>query len=578
MTAQHAGGWHAGDAALQEFCDGTVGPVMGASVETHLMQCALCRSRLTAITPREPLDEVWLAIRERIEPDAPSVIERSYPAARPVRSSPPVCWPPSRHCAVRGCSGMSAALLFSAVAAALRRGPGPDACSCSSRRWLPVARCCCRLRRRRRPLARDRHHHALLRRPACCCLRTAGVLVSTVPAAVLAGLVLPGPTWLALAWLGPAAAGIAIALLAAPYVGMTVASGTIAVGWSFAVVAATRLREPLDPGRAGDAGRLSTPSPRSGSRSCLAPTPHHRPAREAVMSATTLNDVTKRYGRTAALDHVNLHLAPGITGLLGPERGRQDDACCASSRRGWRRRRRRAASSAENPASSPGRLGHPPAARATCRRSRASPAGSRPSGSSTTWPSSRSGRTRRPGTARCAGCSTSSASATVASEADPRPVRRAAAPGRCWPRHCSATRSCWSSTSRPPGWTPSSGLRLRDILGRAGRGRDRADLHPPDRGRRRAVRAGRSCSTTAARHFDGTVREPRQRRERPRLDGGRARPRRAATRGAPAPGAWRNVGDPPAGRRDSSSPTRRGRLPAAASVIARGPHETEAAA
>jgi ABC-2 type transport system ATP-binding protein len=36
------------------------------------------------------------------------------------------------------------------------------------------------------------------------------------------------------------------------------------------------------------------------------------------MSSTTLNDVTKRYGRTPALDHVNLHLAPGITGLLGP--------------------------------------------------------------------------------------------------------------------------------------------------------------------------------------------------------------------------------------------------------------------
>jgi ABC-2 type transport system ATP-binding protein len=36
------------------------------------------------------------------------------------------------------------------------------------------------------------------------------------------------------------------------------------------------------------------------------------------MSSTTLNDVTKRYGRTPALDHVTLHLAPGITGLLGP--------------------------------------------------------------------------------------------------------------------------------------------------------------------------------------------------------------------------------------------------------------------
>jgi ABC-2 type transport system ATP-binding protein len=36
------------------------------------------------------------------------------------------------------------------------------------------------------------------------------------------------------------------------------------------------------------------------------------------MSATTLNHVSKRYGRTAALDHISLHLSPGITGLLGP--------------------------------------------------------------------------------------------------------------------------------------------------------------------------------------------------------------------------------------------------------------------
>jgi ABC-2 type transport system ATP-binding protein len=36
------------------------------------------------------------------------------------------------------------------------------------------------------------------------------------------------------------------------------------------------------------------------------------------MSSTSLNDVTKRYGRTAALDQVTLQLTSGITGLLGP--------------------------------------------------------------------------------------------------------------------------------------------------------------------------------------------------------------------------------------------------------------------
>jgi ABC-2 type transport system ATP-binding protein len=36
------------------------------------------------------------------------------------------------------------------------------------------------------------------------------------------------------------------------------------------------------------------------------------------MSSTSLSDVTKRYGRTAALDQVTLELTSGITGLLGP--------------------------------------------------------------------------------------------------------------------------------------------------------------------------------------------------------------------------------------------------------------------
>jgi hypothetical protein len=242
MTAQQAGGWHAGDAALSEFSDGTVGPVMGASVERHLMQCARCRMRLTAITPAEPLREVWLAIRERIEPDEASVIERllrrlglSHESGRLLAAVP----------ALRGAwvLGMSAALLFSGVAAVF----GGDLGLSLFVLVAPLA-----------PVAgvaaayggdADPAHEIVTTAPYSAgrllCLRTAGVLVSAVPAAVLAGLVLPGPPWLALAWLGPAAAGIAIALLAAPYAGMTVASGAIAICWTLAVGGAVRHREPL---------------------------------------------------------------------------------------------------------------------------------------------------------------------------------------------------------------------------------------------------------------------------------------------------------------------------------------------
>ena len=52
--------------------------------------------------------------------------------------------------------------------------------------------------------------------------------------------------------------------------------------------------------------------------------------------------VTKRYRGITALDAVDLSLRPGITGLLGPERRRQDDAA-ADPRHGARPRSRRGA-------------------------------------------------------------------------------------------------------------------------------------------------------------------------------------------------------------------------------------------
>ena len=242
MTAQRSAGWHASEAALQEFSDATVGPVMGASIETHLMHCADCRARLTSITPREPLDSAWTAIRQSIEPDTAGVIERllrriglSAESGRLLAAVP----------ALRGAwvLGMSAALLFSGIAAVFGGTLGLSV-------FVLVA-----------PLApvagvaaayggdADPSVEIVTTTPystgRLLCLRTAGVLVSTIPAAVLVGLVLPGPTWLSLTWLGPAAAGVALALLAAPYVGMSVASGTLAVGWTITVAVATRLHEPL---------------------------------------------------------------------------------------------------------------------------------------------------------------------------------------------------------------------------------------------------------------------------------------------------------------------------------------------
>jgi hypothetical protein len=75
-------------------------------------------------------------------------------------------------------------------------------------------------------------------------LRTAGVLATSVPVTVLLGLALPGPAWLAVAWLTPALAGVAVTLALSPYAGTTTTAAVLGAAWSVGVLGAARAGEP----------------------------------------------------------------------------------------------------------------------------------------------------------------------------------------------------------------------------------------------------------------------------------------------------------------------------------------------
>ena len=77
-------------------------------------------------------------------------------------------------------------------------------------------------------------------------LRTAGVLATSVPVTVLLGLALPGPAWLAVAWLTPAVAGVALTLALSPSFDTYTTAAVIGVVWSAAVLAAYRLGDPVE--------------------------------------------------------------------------------------------------------------------------------------------------------------------------------------------------------------------------------------------------------------------------------------------------------------------------------------------
>lgn len=242
MSRSHPRAWHCDQAALTAFAQGTVDPVSGASVETHLMTCAECRAAVTRLYPRDLLDEVWVGVREAVEDPAPAPVEQlltrlglSAETARLLASVP----------AMRGAwlLGLACATLFALVATAMSDELGVFT-------FLVIAPMA--------PLAgvaasfggdADPAHALVATTPyssvRLLMVRAAGVLCTSLPLTVLVGLALPGPAWLALAWLAPAAAAVTLTLALGPWIGHTVVATVLAATWSAALVATARMDDPL---------------------------------------------------------------------------------------------------------------------------------------------------------------------------------------------------------------------------------------------------------------------------------------------------------------------------------------------
>jgi hypothetical protein len=76
-------------------------------------------------------------------------------------------------------------------------------------------------------------------------LRTAAVLVTTAPFAIIAGLFLPTTPAIAVAWLLPAAGFVVVVLAASTWVDAEIAAGAVGVGWIAVVGLAIRHGHPL---------------------------------------------------------------------------------------------------------------------------------------------------------------------------------------------------------------------------------------------------------------------------------------------------------------------------------------------
>ncbi len=240
---EHPGSWHADERALRALADGAAGPVLGAAVESHLMRCGSCRERMNDLVDCDQLDAVWAEIREAVEAPAPSMVERllhrcgvSAESGRLLVAVP----------AMRGAwlLGATSALLFAGVAALFASGLGLGVFLLVAP-LVPVAGVAAAYGGDAEP-----SHEMVVTTPYSAgrllLMRTIAVLATSLPVAVLIGLVLPAPAWLALAWLAPSLAFVSFSLATAPLVGTTFSSAAVAAIWSVVVISVSRAGDPLD--------------------------------------------------------------------------------------------------------------------------------------------------------------------------------------------------------------------------------------------------------------------------------------------------------------------------------------------
>jgi len=235
--------WHVDVTVLESYAKGRSTPVGGASVEAHLMECPECGAVLRELMPREPLDRAWVAIRAHVEEPRAGVAERllavlglSRDSARLLAAVP----------AFRGAwlLGVFTVLVFAGGAALFADDTGVTLFLVIAP-LIPVAGVAASFGGDADPA-----HELVTVTPyssvRLLLLRTAGVLMTSAPITMLLGLALPGPTWLAVAWLKPAAAGIALTLALSPQFDTSVTAAVVGLVWATAVLTAHHLGDPME--------------------------------------------------------------------------------------------------------------------------------------------------------------------------------------------------------------------------------------------------------------------------------------------------------------------------------------------
>jgi anti-sigma factor RsiW len=229
--------WHTDKGLLTAYVAGDLDALEGASVEQHLVACSDCRARIATLVDASALALGWDRVRSEMErPQQPAVIR----VARRLGLSEPLSVLLTATASLRT-AWLSASLVALGFAYIATRFTDGEAL------WpfllvaplIPVVGVAATYGPATDPLetliVTSPYGRARL-----ILVRTLGVLATCMPVAFLLGLTLPGPEWVAAAWLGPALALIPILLALAAFVGPRSAASAIAMGWSATVLLSVR--------------------------------------------------------------------------------------------------------------------------------------------------------------------------------------------------------------------------------------------------------------------------------------------------------------------------------------------------
>ncbi|MGO4255499.1 anti-sigma factor family protein [Marmoricola sp. RAF53] len=240
--------WHTGEHLLTAYVDGALDALEGASVEQHLLVCAACRTRIGAVVDPAALTAGWDRVRSGMErPPQPSAIRLARRLG--LSDSLSVLLAASASLRTAWLSASFVALGFAFLATRLSDG---------STLWpfllvaplIPVIGVAASYN-----AATDSLETLIVTSPygrtRLILVRALGVLVTCLPVAVLLGLALPGPKWVAAAWLGPALTLVPVLLALASFIGPRAAAGAVAISWSATVALSVRFHPPTWPVETG---------------------------------------------------------------------------------------------------------------------------------------------------------------------------------------------------------------------------------------------------------------------------------------------------------------------------------------